>query len=400
MRAAKFVAAEGSADPPGARRTPLVLALRRQPRLEQRLQRRGRNRRGAQHRRFPRAARSRCRWVTAAIASKLTDPQTRQTARYRFYAGWGAQDADDIGQSPGPGAAQARRRAVQGRRQRDADHHATARRRSARDGGRRPGALPRRVAVRTSGTRIVIPVDAAWARHDLYIGVVAFRPGSAGDRDHAVARARPGAPAAVARSAQIEAGARGAGQDLARPARGREGQAERRGGQGGGAARRSSRCRRSTWAFSTSRATPSPDPQSFFFGRGRYDADVLDLYGKLIEKMDGNVAKQRFGGDAAKRETRSLPNKVRLVDLFSGPVALDANGEATIPLTLPDFNGTLRLMAVASTPDCVCERGCRDGGGRADRRRTGDAALHRAGRHRDDRAGRHQPVGQRRRKCA
>lgn len=39
---------------------------------------------------------------------------------------------------------------------------------------------------------------------------------------------------------------------------------------------------------------------------------------------------------------------MRLVDLFSGPVALDANGEAEISLPVPDFNGSLRLMAVAA----------------------------------------------------
>jgi uncharacterized protein YfaS (alpha-2-macroglobulin family) len=63
----------------------------------------------------------------------------------------------------------------------------------------------------------------------------------------------------------------------------------------------------------------TPNPSDFFFGKHRYDADLLDIYGKLIEKMDGNTARQRFGGDAGKRDTQSLPRKVRLVDLFSGP---------------------------------------------------------------------------------
>jgi hypothetical protein len=36
-------------------------------------------------------------------------------------------------------------------------------------------------------------------------------------------------------------------------------------------------------------------PSDFFFGKHRYDAELLDMYGKLIEKMDGTVAKQRFG---------------------------------------------------------------------------------------------------------
>jgi len=37
-----------------------------------------------------------------------------------------------------------------------------------------------------------------------------------------------------------------------------------------------------------------------------------------------------------------LPKIVQLVDLFSGPVQLDARGEADITLPAPDFNGTLR----------------------------------------------------------
>ena len=51
------------------------------------------------------------------------------------------------------------------------------------------------------------------------------------------------------------------------------------------------------------------------------------------------------------RRQQSLPKKVKLVDLFSGVVKLNDKGEADIPLDLPDFNGTLRLMAVAFTAD-------------------------------------------------
>lgn len=50
-------------------------------------------------------------------------------------------------------------------------------------------------------------------------------------------------------------------------------------------------------------------------------------------------------------DSKSSPKKVKLVDLFSGPVKLNDKGEADIPLDLPDFNGTLRLMAVAFTAD-------------------------------------------------
>src|SRR5690606_41674554 len=52
----------------------------------------------------------------------------------------------------------------------------------------------------------------------------------------------------------------------------------------------------------------------------------------------GTAGRLKWGGDAALRgDSRSLPRKVKLVDLFSGPVALDESGQADIPLDLPDF---------------------------------------------------------------
>ncbi len=92
----------------------------------------------------------------------------------------------------------------------------------------------------------------------------------------------------------------------------------------------------------------SPDPHGFFFGRLRYGADQYDIYGRLIEKMPGQRGRLRFGGDNTPKPTRSLPKKVKLVDLFSGPVALNAQGEADVTLNVPDFNGALRLMVVAA----------------------------------------------------
>ena len=95
----------------------------------------------------------------------------------------------------------------------------------------------------------------------------------------------------------------------------------------------------------------SPDPHGFYFGKLRYGHDLYDVYGRVIESLAGQKGKLKWGGDAAPKPTKSMPKKVRLVDLFSGPVALDANGEAEISLPVPDFNGSLRLMAVAATPE-------------------------------------------------
>lgn len=91
----------------------------------------------------------------------------------------------------------------------------------------------------------------------------------------------------------------------------------------------------------------SPDPLRYFLGKRRLGMQLLDLYGKLIE-AGGKPGTLKVGGDASARQLNaSSLRTAKTVALFSGPIALDANGHASIPLTLPDFNGQLRLMAVA-----------------------------------------------------
>jgi uncharacterized protein YfaS (alpha-2-macroglobulin family) len=85
----------------------------------------------------------------------------------------------------------------------------------------------------------------------------------------------------------------------------------------------------------------------YFLGKRRLGMQLLDLYGKLIE-TGGRPGSLKVGGDADSRQLDgSGVRTVKTLALFSGPVALDANGQAKIPLALPDFNGQLRLMAVA-----------------------------------------------------
>ncbi len=91
----------------------------------------------------------------------------------------------------------------------------------------------------------------------------------------------------------------------------------------------------------------TPDPIQYFLGKRRLGMQLLDLYGKLIE-TGGQPGVLKVGGDADSRQLdASGIRTVKTLALFSGPVALDANGQARIPLALPDFNGQLRLMAVA-----------------------------------------------------
>ncbi|WP_255987277.1 alpha-2-macroglobulin family protein [Chitinolyticbacter albus] len=275
---------------------------------------------------------------------EIEDPETRQVARYRFYAGWGAQDAEAMGNRPD--RVNLKLAGVPAKPGNDVTLTITP----PHDGE----ALvlvegdkvlwQKRVRVSASGTEIDIPVSEDWKRHDLYISVVAFRPGSDGDR---VTPARALGLVYLPLASED----RKFKVALTAPAKARP---ETRvpvkvkvDGAAGGS------------AFVTLSAVDvgilnitkfkSPDPFDFLFGKHRYSQDLADIYGKLIEKMEGNTGKLKWGGDSGMRDSQDRPEKVKLVDLFSGPVLLDAKGEATIPLNIPDFNGSLRLMAVAAS---------------------------------------------------
>ncbi|WP_199610797.1 alpha-2-macroglobulin family protein [Flocculibacter collagenilyticus] len=96
----------------------------------------------------------------------------------------------------------------------------------------------------------------------------------------------------------------------------------------------------------------TPDPFNAFFGQRRYEVDVRDIYNNVIEINQADKARLRFGGDSDLTRGGKAPlSDVQIVSLFSGLVPLNQNGEAIIPLNIPDFNGRLRLMAVAFTDE-------------------------------------------------
>ena len=94
---------------------------------------------------------------------------------------------------------------------------------------------------------------------------------------------------------------------------------------------------------------PVPDAAAHFFSQRRLGVDAYDLYGRVIESFEGETATLRFGGDMALLalpQARRPTARVQTVDLFSGPVKLDAKGQAKVDVMVPDFNGTLRVSAL------------------------------------------------------
>jgi len=92
----------------------------------------------------------------------------------------------------------------------------------------------------------------------------------------------------------------------------------------------------------------TPDPTPYFFGQRQLASEIRDVYGMLIDGMQGTRGAIRSGGDAAgaagnegNRPTQEPMSR------FSGIVKVGPDGVATVNFELPAFNGTARLMAVA-----------------------------------------------------
>jgi uncharacterized protein YfaS (alpha-2-macroglobulin family) len=90
----------------------------------------------------------------------------------------------------------------------------------------------------------------------------------------------------------------------------------------------------------------TPDPAGFYFGQRRLAVEIRDDYGRLLDGAEGAAGKLKSGGDAF--GGKGLPVvPTRSVALFEGPVKLGPDGTAKIPIAIPDFEGELRVLAIA-----------------------------------------------------
>jgi uncharacterized protein YfaS (alpha-2-macroglobulin family) len=202
-----------------------------------------------------------------------------------------------------------------------------------------------RVSLPPEGMTLNIPIDKKWNRHDLYISAVVFRPGDSKEkitpnraiglhhlplnRDNrklSVNIIVPDTPVRPEQTFSTEIMISGVSADKA--------------------------------TYVTLAAVDvgvlnitdfkTPDPHQWFFQARRYAVEQKDIYNKIIELTEGGLTKPRFGGDADKHAGGARPDSsVKIVSLFSSLIKADKNGVAKINLDIPDFNGRLRLMAVA-----------------------------------------------------
>lgn len=199
------------------------------------------------------------------------------------------------------------------------------------------------------GTEVEIALKPEWERHDLYLTALVFRPGSVpqkvtpnravGIAHVAMARDDRSVPVTVT-SPEVMRPKQPIKVSIAAPA----------------LAGKTARVKLTAVDLGVLNITrfALPDATSWFFAQRRLSIDAYDLYGRVVEAYEGERARQRYGGDAALAALPSArrPNAgIETVDLFHEPVALDAQGNATVEIAVPDFNGTLRVRALVFGED-------------------------------------------------
>ncbi|WP_082508040.1 alpha-2-macroglobulin family protein [Methylobacterium sp. Leaf113] len=91
----------------------------------------------------------------------------------------------------------------------------------------------------------------------------------------------------------------------------------------------------------------APNPFGYFFGQKALGPEIRDLYGYLIDGMQGTLGAIRSGGDGAAAELADAPPTQAPLALYSGPLTVGPDGRARVSFPLPAFNGTGRVMVTA-----------------------------------------------------
>jgi uncharacterized protein YfaS (alpha-2-macroglobulin family) len=92
----------------------------------------------------------------------------------------------------------------------------------------------------------------------------------------------------------------------------------------------------------------APDPQGYYFGQRKLGVGIRDLYGRLIDGLNGAEGIVRSGGDAGAQARLQAPLRPRnWWPISPARWKVGADGYARTTFDLPSFNGTVKVMAVA-----------------------------------------------------
>ncbi|UCB52163.1 MAG: alpha-2-macroglobulin family protein [Candidatus Zixiibacteriota bacterium] len=95
----------------------------------------------------------------------------------------------------------------------------------------------------------------------------------------------------------------------------------------------------------------TPDPFGYYYRKRRLSVQTYDIYSLILPEIEESEKKSSPGGGRAEERAKHLMpvalRRVKPVALWSGIVRTDQQGRATVPLKVPQFQGSLRVMAVA-----------------------------------------------------
>jgi uncharacterized protein YfaS (alpha-2-macroglobulin family) len=92
----------------------------------------------------------------------------------------------------------------------------------------------------------------------------------------------------------------------------------------------------------------SPNPLNYFFQKRALEVNAYDLYPNLFPELFIRRSSSGGGGSIADERANPMVNKrIKLVSFWSGILKTNAQGEASYTINIPQFSGSLRIMAVA-----------------------------------------------------
>ena len=98
----------------------------------------------------------------------------------------------------------------------------------------------------------------------------------------------------------------------------------------------------------------TPDPYGYFYAKKALETESFDFFRDLLPESVERGKSSVGGGDDEQIAKRTNPlgvQRFKPVALWSGIVRTSGDGRVEIPLTIPAFNGELRLMAFAYKGD-------------------------------------------------
>jgi len=91
----------------------------------------------------------------------------------------------------------------------------------------------------------------------------------------------------------------------------------------------------------------TPDPYSYFYGKRALEVNSYDLYPLVLPELNSLNVSSMGGDELAGRLNPEGNKRVHILSYWSGILKTNGSGECSYTISIPEFSGSLRVMAVA-----------------------------------------------------